>query len=358
MRFLQDFLSIGIIFAVVCMNGLAKEPELYFPPVQGKWEPVKSKDAGWDQSQLQKALDYAGKNRSSGVVILYRGRILAEQYWPVKGARSAKYRLRVVGKDKSGRNIEDVASVQKSVASILVGIAQQKGLLKIDDPAVKYLDTGWSKATVDQEKAITIRHLITMSSGLTDSGTFEAKPGTKWRYNTWAYAKSMDIVAKASGLDRNKLTRKWLTEPLGMSDSKWVQRGSPKLQTVNAYGFATSARDLARFGLMMLARGKWEKTTVLADQEYLKAATSSSQKMNPFYGYLWWVNRNALMPKARRLPTAPIDTYSANGALNRRCFVVPSLQLVVTRLGDQPGVGRKFDRQFWKLLMDARKSTR
>jgi len=47
--------------------------------------------------------------------------------------------------------------------------------------------------------------------------------------------------------------------------------------------------------------------------------------------------------------------YSANGALNRRCWVVPSLQLVVTRLGDQPGRGRTFDGEFWKLLMAAKK---
>ena len=66
---------------------------------------------------------------------------------------------------------------------------------------------------------------------------------------------------------------------------------------------------------------------------------TSSQKLNPFYGYLWWLNCNANATKgARRLETAPSDMFSANGALNRRCFVVPSLQLVVTRLGDSDGL--------------------
>jgi hypothetical protein len=106
---------------------------------------------------------------------------------------------------------------------------------------------------------------------------------------------------------------------------------------------------------MVLAGGKWGDKTILADKQYLKEATTTSQKLNPYYGYLWWLNRNANAPKqALRIDTAPKDTISANGALNRRCFVVPSLQLVVTRLGDQPPVRNKgFDRQLWRLIMEA-----
>ena len=75
---------------------------------------------------------------------------------------------------------------------------------------------------------------------------------------------------------------------------------------------------------------------------------------NPSYGYLWWVNRNAYAPnRPSRIAIAPKDMFSANGALNRRCFVVPSLQLVVTRLGAALDDGRSFDRKFWRLLMDA-----
>jgi outer membrane protein assembly factor BamB len=327
---------------------------LYFPPEQGSWETVQPGKVGWDAAKLKKVLDYAGANQSSGVVILHKGRIIAEQYFDIQRAKSAKYKGRILGRDEAGHAIEDVASAQKSVASILVGIAQQKGLLRIDDPVNKYLATGWSRATPQQENAITIRHLITMTSGLTDRGTFEAEPGTKWRYNTKAYAKSMDVLAAAANMDRHELTRQWLTGPLGMSDSNWVKRRSAEIQQINAYGFATTARDLARFGLMTLAGGTWGNKTILADKQYLKEATTSSQRMNPFYGYLWWVNSDAITPeKALRLGTAPKDMFSANGALNRRCFVVPSLQLVVTRLGDRPDANKDFDRQFWKLLAEA-----
>ncbi|MEK6238510.1 MAG: beta-lactamase family protein, partial [Planctomycetales bacterium] len=169
-----------------------------------------------------------------------------------------------------------------------------------------------------------------------------------------AYARTMDVLEKAAEMDRHELTKKWLTEPLGMADSKWARRGSAKLQLINGFGFATTARDLARFGLLTLAKGNWDGKAILSDRQYLKDSTTSSQKLNPFYGYLWWVNRNAHAPKSPpRLAAAPIDMFSANGALNRRCFVVPSRRLVVTRLGDQPGANRAFDQRFWTLLMEA-----
>ncbi|MHC4518011.1 MAG: serine hydrolase domain-containing protein [Planctomycetota bacterium] len=355
MKSMRPYLSVYFFLLIALNSGLrARDNDLYFPPHHGAWQTVRPADVGWDRAQLQKALDYAGLHRSSGVVILHRGKILAEQYWDVP-ANPGKYSQRVRPKNAAGHVIEDVASVQKSVASILVGIAQAKGLLKIDDPVNQYLGTGWSRAEPAQEEAITLRHLITMTSGFSDRGVFQHKPGARWRYNTPVYAKSVDVVAAAANMDRHELTRKWITQPIGMADSAWVSRGALGARVGNAFGFATTARDLARFGLMVLAGGKWGDRTVLADQQYLTEATTTSQKLNPYYGYLWWVNSNANAPEQTpRIAAAPRDMFSANGALGRRCFVVPSLQLVVTRLGDQPTVRNNgFDRQFWRLIMAA-----
>jgi CubicO group peptidase (beta-lactamase class C family) len=354
MKNIRTYLIVG--FLVVTVNSVleAQGNDLYFPHIEGTWQTVKPADVGWDQDKLQKALDYAGQHRSSGVVVLHQGKILAEQYWDVP-AKKGLYKRFVIEKNADGCVIEDSASVQKSVVSILVGIAQEKGLLKIDDTVNQYLGAGWSHAEPAQEKAITIRHLITMTTGLSDDGVFEHKPGTNWRYNTAIYAKSVDVVAAVAKMDRHELTHKWITQPIGMVDSTWATRGNAGSNAGNAYGFATTPRDMARFGLMVLAGGKWDDKTILADEKYLKAATTTSQKLNPFYGYLWWVNSNAYDPKQEAyIATAPKDMFSAKGLLNRRCFVVPSLQLVVTRLGDQPSVKKKgFDRQFWKLMTEA-----
>jgi CubicO group peptidase (beta-lactamase class C family) len=354
---LTHAISCLILWAGTITNSTQAE-DLYFPPArtseQSQWATVEPSSVGWDKTKLQKALDYAGAHQSSGMVILYRGKILGEQHWKLTGPKSAKFKKRILGRTEADHTIEDVASAQKSIASFLVGIAQQKGLLKIDDPVNQYLKAGWSRATPEQEQAIKIRHLITMTSGLSVRGNYETKPGTKWLYNTAVYAKSIDVVAAAAKMDRHELTRKWLTGPIGMADSKWASRGAAGIAAGNGFGFATSARDLARFGLLALAGGKWAKTDILSDRQYLKESTTSSQKLNPYYGYLWWLNRSDYGPKRiRRIAAAPADMFSANGALNRRCFVVPSLDLVVTRLGDQPDVGKAFDRQFWKLLAGA-----
>ncbi len=354
------------VFAVLIATlglgpALADKTELYFPTAK-VWEKVDPAAVGWNADALDQAVDFAMSRKSSDVVILHRGRILSEKYTPIEKP-SLTYRGMIHGQDPQGRVVEDVASVQKSVASLLVGIAQEKQLLKVSDPVHQHLGVGWSNATTEQESRITIRHLITMSSGLTDRLQYADPPGTKWRYNSNAYSLSVTVVAASAKMTPNELTRAWLTKPLGMNDSRWIERRQAKISPpeANKLGFATTARDLARFGLMVLARGRWNDETVLGDQDYLQAALSPSQKMNPAYGYLWWLNgHKATLPGLRRdrgplNPAAPDDLVAALGALGRKCYVVPSLDLVVVRLGDSPEViGQpKFDVEFWSQLMKA-----
>lgn len=354
---------LAILFAASSILRAA-EPESapYFPPTEGVWETVAPAQAGWDAEKLAAALAFAGRRRSSGVVVLYRGRIMAEKYWradTAPGAKGKEYTLRVKGSAAHGGVIEDVASVQKSISAMLVGIAQHQGLLKLADTVDTYLGRGWSKATPEQEHAITIRHLLTMTSGLKEDLTFEAAAGTRWRYNSAAYARTVDVVAAAAKKSPNDLTREWLTSRVGMHDSKWEDRpGGGAKGGVNPRGFATSARDLARFGLLILADGRWNGEPVIADRAYLRAALHPSQELNPSYGYLWWLNgqKEVARGAGRRvqgplIPNAPPDLVAALGALDRKIYVVPSLELVVTRLGNVGGAA--FDNEFWKLLAAA-----
>ncbi len=350
---------------IVCLfllpaTSSAAEKMLYFPPATGAWEQVDPAQLGWNVDRLKDAINYAGEQKSSGVVILYRGRILLEKYWPLDtsekdaNGRPNRYFHMRVGKNAQGRAIEDVASAQKSVTAMLVGIAQHKGLLKIEDPVHKHLGTGWSRAPAKAEAKITIRHLITMTSGLTTDLKYEVPAGTKWKYNTAAYSRALTCAAKAAKLDVNEITSKWLTDPIVFKDSRWAGRPwIAQRPDVNKFGFATTARDLARFGLLMMADGNWNGETVIADKAYIKAATSPSQKLNTSYGYLWWLNVNRTATAGnnrtgRMIFAAPQDMFAAKGALVRRLFVVPSRHVVITRLGDQPA--KDFDTQFFKRL--------
>ncbi len=342
--------------------------DTYFPPSGAGWETIEPQQVGWDADGLNKVLRFARECRSSSIVILYRGRILAEQYWdlgepdPGAGFRANRYYFTVKGHDSAGRPVEDVASVQKSVVAQLIGIAQHRGLLNIDDPVSRYLGRGWSNAASGAEVQITIRHLLTMTSGLDERLEFEAPAGAKWRYNTPAYSRLAAVLEAVTGQDRNAFTREWLTGPIGMDDSKWMPRPwAQNREAANRYGFATTARDLARFGLLILAGGKWRGKQVLPDPEYLRASLSPSQDLNPSYGYLWWLNGQPFTLRGLRrvagplIPTAPDDLVAALGALGRKLYVVPSQGLVVTRLGKMPGTPgeERFDTAFWRLLMKA-----
>lgn len=325
------------------------------------WQRTSPASVGWDSAALQKAIDTAMSRRSSGIVIVAGGKIIAEKFADADSP-SQRYQGMVHGKDRFGHPVEDVASCQKSVASVLVGIAQDKGLLKIDDPVQKYLGKGWSNASPEREQHITIRHLISMNSGLDDRLRFVAPPNTRWKYNTNAYCLSLRVAAAAAKMTPNEITEKWLTGPLGMKDSRWIERKLPRIAPpeTNRLGFATTAHDLARFGLLALRRGHWGKTRVVS-ADFLHDATRPSQKINPAYGYLWWVNGQKFSVRGQRTvkgplnPEAPADMFAALGALGRKCYVVPSLDLVVTRLGDEPNaIGRKnFDLEFWRLMMKA-----
>jgi CubicO group peptidase (beta-lactamase class C family) len=344
----------------------------YFPAPAAKavWEKILPADAGYDAAKLNEALDFARTQRSSGVVILYRGKILAEGYWnpdelPADGQKAnakkqAGYSMRVIGRDAAGQAIEDVASAQKSVSAILAGLAQERGLLKISDPVKKHLGEGWSKATAEQEAAITIRHLLTMTSGLDEGLQFEAPAGTRWFYNSTAYARVLMCTAAAAKLDRNDLTKQWLTGPIGMADSRWAERPiSAGVNAINNVGLATTARDLARFGVLIMNNGDWNGQTIIKDKQFLHDALHPSQDLNPSYGYLWWLNGQPKVMRGRQLvdgpliPTAPPDLVAALGAFQRKLYVVPSQQLIVTRLGDDCA---PLDAKLWQLLSEARLS--
>lgn len=340
----------------------AGRSQIQFPPASGPWPRVAPDVAGWNDESLEKAIDFAFARKSSSVVILHQGRILAERHRKLPAA-SSRYAAMLRGATTDGHAIEDVASVQKSIVSVLIGIAQQKELLKLEDAVSMYLKSGWSQAPEEDEKQIHIRHLLTMTSGLTPALRGDSPAGKRWRYNTRAYAKLTDVLERATDRSIHELTQQWLTRPLGMRDSKWTPREWLKVDSsadANRLGFTTSARDLAKFGLMMQARGQWAEQRIIGAQEYLRSSWTASQKLNPLYGYLWWLNRAPRGSVNRRInraliPAAPEDLASARGALGRRVSVARSLGLVVVRLGDTPDIaGRaRFDTKFWELLMAA-----
>ncbi len=315
------------------------ESSVSFPPLKGDaWEAIPPAAVGWNEAALEDALRYANEQRSTAVMVIYRGRILAERYWD--------------GWDAN--RIANIFSAGKSVVAVLAGIAQEAGLLTLDDPVSAHLGAGWSRATREAEERIAVRHLLTMTSGLDDTLRPVAEPGTVWHYNTPAYYRMQDVIAAASGVPLDMYARNVLFSRIGMARSRW--QGNQM--------FAT-AREMARFALLVQNGGVWNGTPVLRDAAYLAAATASSQTLNPSYGYLWWLNgkETYLLPgqgggSGHLVPFAPPDMVAALGAGDKKMYIVPSMDLVIVRHGsaaEERGVlaSSRFDNLWWRRLIAA-----
>ena len=327
-------------------------------PARGaEWPAVPAAAMGLAPAALAEATSAAEANNSTAFLVGCREGLVAENYWQTERGFEGPMRAPTYLAD--GRSVEDVASVQKSVVSVMVGIALQKGLLRLDDVVSEHMGAGWSRAEPAHENVITVRHVLTMTSGLDRQSRYVADPGTVWDYNlgsVWHTLKR--VLESVADTPLNALLDAWLGEPLGFEQSSFVGRPSddsipepmrgafqyPDGRAVE--GFMTTARGLMRFGLAVLGGGATATMDLGIAPGHLEESLTPSTALNPSYGYLWWLNGQPFTVRpgtGRRdgpvFPGAPASTVSALGALGRALHVVPSAGLVVVRMGGQPPEG-------------------
>jgi CubicO group peptidase (beta-lactamase class C family) len=126
--------------------------------------------------------------------------------------------------------------------------------------------------------------------------------------------------------------------------------------------FYSNARSMARFGLLMLNKGKWDQAAIVSDSNYFNAQVNTSQNLNLSYGYLTWLNGKAshMLPTVQNIfsgmmiPNGPADMYAALGKNDQKIYVVPSQKLVVIRMGESAGNPQlalsSFDNELWGKL--------
>ena len=303
-----------------------------------------------NQAALAALLNYAESQHTSGLTIIHNGRLIVEANWPVSAWRHPMFALSKDKPTSKGIAREDVASLQKSLVSLLMQRAVSENLIALEKPVSNYLGSGWSAAPVERESNITVRHLLSMSSGLDDDLNFVEPPGMVWRYNTAAYAQLIFLLERVSGQSIAELSQAWVFQPAGMIDSAWQPRHWVLRTATSAaqLGLYTTAPDLARMGLWVL--------NSLPDNEYIQKAVAPSQSLNPAYGYLWWLNGYPLRATSAQasstqvlIPSAPGDLIAGRGFLDRKLYIVPSLKLVVARIGSK--AEENFESRFWQLLM-------
>jgi len=160
-----------------------------------------------------------------------------------------------------------------------------------------------------------------------------SEPGTQWDYSDPAFAHLSLIFSNVMGQEMNEYLKERIFDPIGMENLSWdVQGGSGFIGPhTNAHtGIHISARELARFGYLMLRGGVWNGKQLIP-KWWMELATKTSQDLNPSYGYTWWANT-----KGASWPGIPEDAFALVGYRSNKCYIIPSLDIVVARVGSGP----------------------
>ncbi|MEM6963847.1 MAG: serine hydrolase [Bacteroidota bacterium] len=336
------------LLTILIFPSLLAAQNYYFPPNDDDtWETITPTDAGICSDELDGLYTYLEEKNTKAFIVLKDGKIAIEQYFDGFGKDSIWY----------------WASAGKTVTGLLVGIAQEEGLLDIDDKTSDYLGAGWTSLTTEKENLITIRHQLAMTTGLDDDVAdadclepaclnYLTDPEDRWSYYNAPYRLLQDVIENASGQNLNVYTYLKLMNKIGAGGA-WFNRI-----------FFSTPRDMARFGSLIINQGTWDGTPVLSDQNFINEMINTANSHNLSYGYLWWLNGKGtyMLPQTQfvfnndLVPNAPDDLYAALGKNDQKLYIVPSQNLVVVRMGDDAGniqlALSSFDNELWGILSD------
>lgn len=301
-----------------------------------EWQYSTPEAEGMDSSILNEIDDYINLKKYrliNSVLVLKNGKIVYECYYN-------KF-------NEHKRN--GIKSIWKSILAIATGICLDKGIIKsLDEPIGNYLQE-FAKENHPYHKLITIRHLLTMSSGIYWNGgihyhcpmmaqmmrtndwiayiadiEMSSVPGMLYRYKEWDVMLLSAVIGRACGGTSYDIVREYLYEPLDISSGEWPQ--SPCGFSYHAMKGEEqadlSARDLAKIGFLFLEKGIWNDRLILST-DYIKEAVnpsfnnaaigSSARSIHESYGYLWW-----LFPEG----------YGCRGSGGQEVTILPGSQFV------------------------------
>ncbi len=324
----------------------------YWPTAE--WRTCRPEDVGMDSVALYAAYEYAARSAfvTEGIAVVRRGYVVGEEYFRGYGptTRFASY------------------SVAKSFLSAVVGVAIDEGHVPgVDQPAYPYFDAWRAPGTDERKRAITVRHLLTMSSGLrftdatsggiagtdiegilnaADSVAYVldlpsvAEPGTRWNYSSGDSILLSGIVQAATGRTVLELGRERIFERIGMATLTWSSDGAG--HTIGGWGIGATVREYARFGYLYL-KGGWWNGQALVPEAWVRQSLTAARPSVGWYGLQWW-----LAPSFSNDPRNPVpaDTFAAQGLYLQKIFVIPSRDLVVVRVGTDQGPSTWSDTEF------------
>ncbi len=331
---------------------------VYYPPSmsEGLWRMPKndtelSEKCGFDRAKLDDFFRFhafINAGETYGIVLVRNGYIAAEYYTP----------------DMRVNSMMHVYSCTKAMTSLALGMLLEEKKdegITLESKAYDYIPVAFP-LTDERKKDITIAQLLSMSAGFpgegagalgvygidpakneldyvlgsitgphgTDFGTLSYDPGTSWDYSCAGYCQLSLLFQNIAKRKMGDYVKEKLLTPIGIENSAWESFGGFGRGTYSAgeEGFTISARDFARIGYLLLHNGVWEGRQIIPSS-YIKKATTPSQPFNRDYGFGFWVNGS-------KNPVMPVDFFAMKGHKVNRLCVIPSLDLVITRVGMGP----------------------
>lgn len=292
-----------------------------------------------------------------GVVVLRDGRVVAERYYNGETADS----------------LHDIRSAGKSVTSLLVGIAMDRGAIKsVTDPVSSY----WPEARQSAIGSVPLNQVLTMRSGLAADDDNPASPGNEdkmdaaadpssfllavpaadppgsvYRYNSvTAYAAGI-VLAKATKQQMASFARSALFGPLGITKWEWTSDAAG--YTKGQGNLSITARGLATIGEMVRNKGRYRGRQIVS-AAWLRTALAPKVRISasdPYadgYGYFWYAKVQSIGGQQ-----IPVSFASGNGG--NKIYVIPSRRLVVaiTSSAYGRGYGQRRSESILKAILSA-----
>jgi CubicO group peptidase (beta-lactamase class C family) len=284
------------------------------------------------------------------LLIVRNNLLVYERYWPGKDEIWGNDRgIAIHTKD----SLHDIRSISKSIVSACVGIALQQGKIKSVDQKIFDFFPEYAKQDTGLKSLLTIKHLLTMSSGLSWneevpydnpenseirmirspnpveyvlSQSMDSLPGKVWKYNGGTTQLLAAIIEKATGKKVDEFAKEYLFQPLGITRFEWVKYPGTDLPAA-ASGLRLRSRDLLKFGLLYNNNGMWKDKQVVPEKWVEESFQPHVQRPDGrrkagSYGYQFWLWEDTINSK-------PTSIVACVGNGDQRIFFDRTRKLVV-----------------------------
>jgi CubicO group peptidase (beta-lactamase class C family) len=269
---------------------------------------------------LRSAADYLKERNGHALLVYYRDKLVFEEYF----------------NGWSGDKPHRLASGTKSFSGAMLAAAVEDGLLTLDE---KVADTIVEWKNDSRKSQITIRHLLSLTSGIFGGSTRETSPsyarsviiagakfwpGQRFQYGPIPYQIFGELMRRKLAVKNESVEdymKRRVLDPIGLKPARWVKDEDGNIHLPN--GAIMTAHEWAKFGLFIQHQGNWQGRQIIPAKILQECFAGTAA--NPYYGLTFWLKSGG---------RAPDDLVMARGLGTQRLYIIPSLELVVVQFAE------------------------